>query len=176
MQNRTQPSASASHQAATKIGAAWLGHLARRTCLLHRLAARVEHHYLASPRMGDVVGAPSSSEGVARRLEGKLFKLSGLVTTQRSVHVSNLLFRVRAAAIVTSCAPAHVSLSCAHVPSFCVRSVKAVLLTTLRDVQVDRPGRPLRADHSIFRSLRVRSEHTIWCEGGQIQGLIARVL
>lgn len=121
VQNRTQPSASVSHQAASKIGAAWLGHLARRTCLLHRLAARVEHHFLASPRMGDVVGAPSSSEGVARRLEGKLFKLGDhklSVVTQRSVHVSNLLFRVRAAAIATSCAPAHVSLSCARVSSF----------------------------------------------------------
>jgi len=68
------------------------GRAARRIHLLLRLAARVQDTYRREQPAYENETSINAG-GVARRLEGTLLKLSGIVYQQRNVYVSQLHFR-----------------------------------------------------------------------------------
>ncbi|KOO22204.1 hypothetical protein Ctob_002310, partial [Chrysochromulina tobinii] len=79
-------------RAATMLQRMVRGRAARRIHLLLRLAARVQDTYRREQPAYENETSINAG-GVARRLEGTLLKLSGIVYQQRNVYVSQLHFR-----------------------------------------------------------------------------------
>lgn len=86
-------------RAATMLQRMVRGRAARRIHLLLRLAARVQDTYRREQPAYESETSITAG-GVARRLEGTLLKLSGIVYQQRNVYVSQLHFRVRCSSVL----------------------------------------------------------------------------
>lgn len=86
-------------RAATMLQRMVRGCAARRIHLLLRLAARVQDTYRREQPAYENETSINAG-GVARRLEGTLLKLSGIVYQQRNVYVSQLHFRVRCSPVL----------------------------------------------------------------------------
>ena len=86
-------------RAATVLQRMVRGRAARRIHLLLRLAARVQDTYRREQPVYENETSINAG-GVARRLEGTLLKLSGIVYQQRNVYVSQLHFRVRCSPVL----------------------------------------------------------------------------